>query len=85
MSNRRKQNVFEDRKLRQQMMFLKDEADVLVAKLSKMLFIKAKRILPLDLHSSVGRLVKRPDDVKERAFTRSAGPENGSVFRLDQA
>ena len=71
---RRDEDVLQHVALRQQVMVLKDEADLPVAKVRLLGQRKLERIGPPDRYAAGSRLIQHADDVQQRTLTRPARP-----------
>ena len=74
---RRQQDIFQDTALRQQLVVLKDETDVLISKSRQPRRGKSPWILAEDFNEPRGRLIKRAGDVKQRAFSATGRSPDG--------
>src|SRR5687767_3430588 len=68
------QHVFEYGALREKMMILKHEADVLAAKLGERSFVELEWIVTAEANVAGRRRLKRADDREQSTFARPAWP-----------
>lgn len=75
---RRQQDIFQNTALRQQLVVLKDETDVLISKRRQPRRGKPPWILAEDFNEPRGGLIKRAGDVQQSAFSTTGRSPNGN-------
>ena len=76
----RQQHVFQNRTLRQQVMILKHEADLPIAKIGQPRLVQSKRILPAECNLPTCRAQQRADDMQQSALSRTAGAKDRQIL-----
>jgi len=74
---RRHEDVFDHRALRQEIMRLKDEADLLVADFGELLVVERREIFSPEDYLAVGGSIKCADDLQQCAFARTGWTDDG--------
>lgn len=74
------QNVLQNRQMRQQMVGLKNKADVAIAKSSQLIPIHQRQVLAINDDIPVIRLIQGPQQIQKRALAGSTGTDDGQAF-----
>ena len=72
----RKHDVFVDRQLVDEVIILKNKADVRISVITKVLFLKFRKIVSVDLDASARDVIQTADEVEKRGFSASALTEH---------
>ena len=81
----REQNVLKDRQLINQVIVLKDKADVRVAVIAEILLAEGGQIVAVHKDPALGNAVKTADEVEERGFSATAFAKDKHQPRIGQS
>ena len=74
---RRDQNIFENRTLRQQAVVLEDEPDRGIAERGQFVGPELKRVAPVERHGTGGRGLERAQEIQQRALAAAGWSHDG--------
>lgn len=72
-----REDIFEDRQLREEVVLLEDEPELAVPKAGRFLFVEAGNVLPTDFHRATGWREKGSEDVEQSGFATARGTHHG--------
>ena len=74
------EDVFENRTLREEVMFLEDKPDSLVAESGEAGFVQFPQVDVVEKNAAARRLIQRAEDIQKRALTGTAGTDDGKAL-----